>query len=141
MCVQENGRRRVSPFEILRMHYRDAFSRRVVGEIDVGGSADRSGVWISGRYYQRVEASGRRLAAGSAKQKASARLSPRSRQAFQNKEPRRCWFSGGQYVNQWLAVVTMSRPPASASSSLRHHRSTKPTTKSELTPPKGLEDM
>ncbi|KOC70504.1 hypothetical protein WH47_00649 [Habropoda laboriosa] len=40
--------------------------------------------------------------------------SPRSRQAFQNKEPR-CCFTGGQYVNQWLAVVTMSRPRRSAS--------------------------
>ncbi|KYN10854.1 hypothetical protein ALC57_17054 [Trachymyrmex cornetzi] len=81
----------------------------VLDEIDVGGSADSTGVWIwtllprqkRPREHPR-SAMGKRaplLALG---------------KAFQNKEPR-CWFNGGQYVNQWLAVVTMSRPRRPAS--------------------------
>ena len=107
-CAFEGTAVRVSPFEKWECITLTP-SLRVLDEIDVGGSADSTGVWIwtllprqkRPREHPR-SAMGKRaplLALG---------------KAFQNKEPR-CWFNGGQYVNQWLAVVTMSRPRRSAS--------------------------
>ncbi|EGI69026.1 hypothetical protein G5I_02194 [Acromyrmex echinatior] len=84
----------------------------VLDEIDVGGSADSTGVWIWMLLPRQKRP--REHPTSSMGKKASLLALGK---AFQNKEPR-CWFNGGQYVNQWLAVVTMSRPRRPASSYL-----------------------
>lgn len=107
--VRKNGSKDVAVRK-MRMHYPDAFSR-VLGEIDVGGSADSTGVWIWTLLLTCVEARKRAYRRAIKKEN----YSPRSQHRHSKTKSPRCWFNGGQYVNQWLAVVTMSRPRRSAS--------------------------
>lgn len=91
----------------------NALHRRLLSELS--GRSTLVVRWIapasgSGRYYERS----REKKSGWLRKTRREGTSPRSRQAFQNKEPR-CCFTGGQYVNQRLAVVTMSRPRRPAS--------------------------
>lgn len=114
-CAFEGTAIRVSPFEKWEC-ITSTPSLRVLEEIDVGGSTDSTGVWIW-MLLPRQKRSKERPRSAMGKRVSLLALG----KAFQNKEPW-CWFNGGQYVNQWLAVVTMSRPRRSVSSYLLRHR-------------------
>lgn len=107
-CASEGTAVRVLPFEKWEC-ITSTPSLRVLDEIDVGGSADSTGVWIW-TLLPRQKRPREHPRSAMGKRAPLFALG----KAFQNKEPR-CWFNGGQYVNQWLAVVTMSRPRRPAS--------------------------
>ncbi|TGZ51291.1 Uncharacterized protein DBV15_07780 [Temnothorax longispinosus] len=72
----------------------------VLGEIDVGGSADSTGVWIW-TLLPRQKRPRERPRSAMGKRASLLALG----KAFQNKEPR-CWFNGGQYEPKYLPEAT-----------------------------------
>ena len=112
--IERRGGRRREEFSNLAIvvgYTENALPRRLLSEFSRRSTLVAR--WIapasgSGRYYERSRGEKERLVAEKNEEEGRPPLLALGRHS-KTKSPR-CWFTGGQYVNQWLAVVTMSRP-------------------------------